>query len=218
MDKLINYMSSKKFKITKSLNNNYVLSLRDAYGTKAIAEIATPEELIEAREWVNKFYEGDYKAEALEDLALNKKMLKYKNGAVVHGCELDTNYWYVDSDNMIEEDYWAPRFSPFHEKRLANKNVFLTKEEARSYVVKKNIYNEIEKQITIINHANNWVADWTDDTQEKYYLQYIDGRFIFMCYQSLRVSGVHYMCKQALDWLLSNKVNDEQRKIWVEGV
>jgi hypothetical protein len=43
------------FKITKSLNNNYVLNLREAYGTKAIAQIATPEELIEAREWVEKF-------------------------------------------------------------------------------------------------------------------------------------------------------------------
>ena len=44
------------FKITKSLNNNYVLSLREAYGTQAISKIATPDELIEAREWVEKFY------------------------------------------------------------------------------------------------------------------------------------------------------------------
>lgn len=71
-----------QFKITKSLHGNYVLSLREAYGTKAIAAIATPEELVEAREWVKKFYEGDDRTEALKDLE-SKKVLKYKNGAIV---------------------------------------------------------------------------------------------------------------------------------------
>jgi hypothetical protein len=204
------------FKITKSLNNNYVLSLREAYGTKAIKEIATPDELIEAREWVEKFYEGDYKIEALKDLT--PQILKYKNGAVVHEPVDGTNYWYIDVDNTIyftsyENDFYV------HRAIFQNKNVFLSKEEAEAYSKRREVFNTLEKQITIINHENGWVADWSVNSQDKFLLTYFHERecFGYEIHLRTRCNG-HYMCKQAIDWLLSDKVSDNERKIWIEGL
>jgi len=203
------------FKITKSLNNNYVLSLRDTYGTKAIAKIATPDELIEAREWVEKFYEGDYKIEALKDLT--QQVLKYRNGAVVYAPEHKTLFWYLDLDNAIRSTYYVHVY-PKDKKRLEDKNLFLTKEEAEAYLEKLKIYNKLEKKITIINHENNWEADWSDGENKYYlYLNHANNEYRYTCCWRHQ-QGVYYMCKQAINWLLSDEVSDEERKIWIEGV
>jgi hypothetical protein len=203
------------FKITKSLNNNYVLSLREAYGTQAIAKIATPDELIEAREWVNKFYEGDCKLEALKDLT--PQVLKYKNGAVVHAPAVGTHYWIVASDfDLINQCYDD---TVYDIKRLQNKSVFLSREEAKAYSKRRNVYNKLEKQIIIINHEHDWVADWSDGEQEKYYIiyTYATNKYQSVCVTYNQVTAYH-MCKEAIDWLLSDEVSDNERKIWVEGV
>jgi hypothetical protein len=204
------------FKITKSLNNNYVLSLRDTYGAQAIAKIATPDELIEAREWVNKFYEGQYKVEALKDLT--PQVLKYKNGAVVHAPIDGTNHWYIDEDYTIDSTSYE---NGFHADRasLENKNVFLTKEEAQAHLDKLIIFNTLEKQITIINHENDWVADWSDEDQKKYhlYLNHHENVYCYNCYWRNQVAAYH-MSKEAIEWLLSDEVSDNERKIWIEGL
>jgi hypothetical protein len=207
------------FKITKGINNKYVLSLREAYGTRLIAQIATPDELKEAREWVEKFYEGDCKVEALKDLT--PQVLKYKNGAVVHAPAHNTDVWYLDSENDIRSTRYVHDY-PADRVRLQNKNVFLTKEEAKAYSKRRNVFNTLEKQITIINHENGWVADWSDEDQKKYhlYLNHHENVYCYNyynCYWRNQVAAYH-MCNQAMDWLLSDEVSDEQRKIWVEGV
>jgi hypothetical protein len=203
------------FKITKSLNNNYVLNLREAYGTKAIAQIATPDELIEAREWVEKFYEGDYKIEALKDLT--PQVLKYKNGAVVYAPFDGTHYWFIDDGNTIDSTSYLNGYY-WDRARLENKNMFLTKEEAQTYLEKLKIYNKLEKRITIINHENDWVDDWDNTNQKKHYLCHTYNVNFVDVLACVTNEGAYYMCKQAIDWLLSDEVSDEERKIWIEGV
>jgi hypothetical protein len=205
------------FKITKSLNNNYVLSLRDAYGTRQIAQIATPAELIEAREWVNKFYEGDCKIKALKDLT--PQVLKYKNGAVVHAPKEDTSYWFVASDFDLIPTRYDEGFGDTDIKRLQNKSVFLSKGEAKAYVEKVKIYNKLEKQIIIINHEHDWVADWSDGEQEKYYIiyTYATNKYQSVCVTYNQVTAYH-MSEQAINWLLSDEVSDNERKIWIDGL
>ena len=205
------------FKIKKSLNNNYVLSLREAYGTQAISKIATPDEIKEAREWVEKFYEGECKIEALKDLT--PTVLKYKNGAVVHEPVDGTNYWYIDVDNNMI--YFTSYGNDFYVHRaiFQNKNVFLSKEEAEAYLEKLKIFNKLEKQITIINHENGWEADWSDEIQKQYYLsQQANEIYLGACGDLLINRGAYYMCKQAIEWLLSDEVSDEERKIWIDGL
>ena len=204
------------FKIIKDTNNNYVLSLREAYGIRQIAQIATPAELIEAREWVEKFYEGQYKIEALKDLT--PQILKYKNGAVVHAPVDGTYYWYINENNII---YFTSYGNDFYEDRarLENKNVFLTKEEAKAYSKRREVFNYLEKQLTIINHENGWVADWSDENQKQYYLcQQANEIYLGACGDLLINRGAYYMCKQAIDWLLCDEVSDNERKIWIEGL
>jgi len=202
-----------KFKIKKSLNGNYVLNLRSAFGTKAIKDIATPEELTEAREWVQKFYEGEYKVEALKDLM--SKEPKYKNGAVVCLPNITTKYWYINF-NSSRINYTTIGSNHFFDKqRLEAKNLFITMEEAEEYLRRQKIFNRLEKAITLINYNNNWVADWNDANQEKYYLCQTYNVNFLDAISRVTNDGAHYMCQQAMNWLLSDQVTDEERKIWI---
>jgi hypothetical protein len=137
----------------------------------------------------------------------------------VHEPVNGPSYWYIDSDNSLYltsyENDWKD-----DKRRLHNKNVFLTEEEAKVYSKRRNLFNAIEKQITIINHENNWVVDWSDDDQEKWCLTYVHRDKVYFPEKAsyMQKAGIYYMSKEAINFLLSDEVNDGQRKIWIEGV
>ena len=67
----------------------------------------------------------------------------------------------------------------------------------------------------MINHENGWVADWNDYTQCKYYVNYSHIMSYSMTLVKKTRISVVYMCEQAINWLLSDEVSDEERKIWI---
>jgi hypothetical protein len=142
--------------------------------------------------------------------------LKYKNGAVVHAPVDGTRYWCIDVDNTIDGISYINDF--YDRARLQSKNVFLTLKEAEAHQSRVEIYNKLEKQITIINHENDWVADWSKDKQAKYFLVEWGDEFVKQQTKIVKYLGLYAMCEQAIDWLLSDEVSDNERKIWIEGV
>ena len=142
----------------------------------------------------------------------SKQRAKYPNGAVVELVD-DEDYYSIDDYGEIVFIFYRAGNTK-DEYYLANQNAFLTEEDAKKALEHKKIHNRLIKEITMINHENNWIGDWSDDMQRKYYL--LQSRYGF-CENQTNTGrlGQYVMCEQAINWLLSDEVSDEERKIWL---
>jgi hypothetical protein len=135
-----------------------------------------------------------------------EKRMKYPNGAVVK-LEEGEDYFYIDSLNDI---YGTPYGHQYH---LQNQNAFLSYEDAKKWRDVKNTHNKLLKKIVKINYENNWVPDWGNKVRAKYFLvwDYLRGQKYHDCNYSERDFHI-YMSEQAKDYMMSDKVSDEDFK------
>ncbi len=82
--------------------------------------------------------------------------------------ELDQEYFLVYANGSTDNLYWGNSVSDY--ARLVHGNIILTEQEA----LKTAIYNKLRaKYVAYIKEYNgDWVADWSDKEQVKYYLQW----------------------------------------------
>ena len=193
------------FRLIKSKKGNFVLSYGDYIGTKQIARHCTPEQLIEAKTWILRFYQEPYKSLALADLT--PKRLFYPDGAVMNLKEGE-KYWVVYTNGKTECGFFNDDSND--KSRLFAGLLYPTEKDAiNSYEILKDKY-ELIRKITEINAENNWVCDWNNRDQAKYYLVYNVKSFRFAASYNIKSQNI-YMCKSAIDYLLSSKITDKQR-------
>jgi hypothetical protein len=91
----------------------------------------------------------------------------------------------------------------------------LTKEEAEKELKRTVRYYEIINEIDKINREENWVANWNDSGQAKWYLFYAYGNMNRFCQNHTYSCRYHdtYMSKKAADWALT--LPDEDKKILI---
>jgi hypothetical protein len=158
-----------------------------------------------------KINQGEYTLEEITKLFEEKTILKYPNAAVVEDLEFDQGHYCIYDAQVV---YRGRYYSNEDKYDLLTRNIFLTKEEAEKELKRKKRYFEIINEIDKINRDENWVADWNDDEQVKWFLyyNYINNNFIcedaYMCHKNNI-----YMSKKAIDWVMT--LPDEDKKILI---
>jgi len=158
---------------------------------------------------------GEYTLEEIQKLFEEKTILKYPNGAVVEAVE-DGKYFYITNNGAV--DFYYFKNDLVDKYNLLIRNVFLTQEEAEKEAKRKKRYYEIINEIEKINREQEWIADWNDDNQKKWYLFYsymsdcLNNRFVRNKAYTCRRSNI-YMSEKAIDWVMS--LPDEDKKILI---
>lgn len=102
--------------------------------------------------------------------------------------------------------------------RFLTGNYFDTKEAAQIWADKLKRAYELKLKLEQINIENDWVADWENQKQAKYYFLYWDypnnNKRNLFDYHSR--DAKFYMCEQARDYAMSNAVSREDFKNFIE--
>ena len=70
---------------------------------------------------------------------------------------------------------------------------------------------EVKKKLKEINSENDWIADWGDPDQKKYYVYYDSDRATFDFWWNKAIKRQHfYMCEQAKDYFFTLSTEDNQ--------
>lgn len=144
----------------------------------------------------------------------DKKVMKYPNGAVAKALEDGDEYWSIRyyEDTLITSHYWNFEGDQYDRAMLKNQNVFKTRKDAEKWLDVLNTHNKLLKKIVEINYENGWVADLENDEQKKYCLYwYTGGNKEYSVITNERYGDV-IMSKQAKDYMMSDKVSDEDFK------
>jgi hypothetical protein len=140
-----------------------------------------------------------------------KKVLKYPNGAVVEAPEMYSEYYNIDTPSDVTKYLWI--CDSLELSRLKNQNIFLTKEEAEKALDVELTHDRLLKKIIEINAENDWVADFKNPNQNKYFLYWCNGdRDKSWSMQYIRRTGTIYMCEQAKDYMMSDAISGEDFK------
>jgi hypothetical protein len=159
--------------------------------------------------------QGEYTLEEITKLFEEKTILKYPNGAVVEDLEFDQGHYCIYDAQVV---YRGRYYSNEDKYDLLTRNIFLTQEEAERELERKIRYFEIINEIDKINRDENWVADWRDGNQKKWYLFYsymsdcLNNRFVRDKAYTCRRSNI-YMSEKAIDWVMN--LPDEDKKILI---
>jgi hypothetical protein len=160
--------------------------------------------------------QGEYTLDEIKKMFEENRIFKYPNGAVVEALENKQPYFYIGDVWDGFGSYYTN--SKIDKCRLLTRNVFLTREEAEKEFHRKARYYGIIKEIDKINREENWVCDWNDSGQAKWYLyynymkdslhNYFRGEKAYICRQNDT-----YMCKKAIDWVIT--LPDGDKKILI---
>jgi len=127
----------------------------------------------------------------LEDLLKNhpndfiinyKETPKFPNGAEVFAPEEGTRYFYsYCDDDGVPQTTWNGKSDDFF--FLKSQMVFLGKDKCHSSTVLKDRHLEIVQKVYEINAENNWVVDWNNKNQNKYYCYWLhtENKINFAC-------------------------------------
>ena len=165
--------------------------------------------------------QGEYTLDEIKKMFEENRILKYPNGAVVEALENTQRYFFFGDHSGVcfDSNYNTGEIerglSESDKHRLLTRNVFLTKEEAEKELKRTVRYYEIINQIEKINRDENWIADWNDSIQKKWYLFYAYGNMNRFCQNHTHSCRYHdtYMCKKAVDWALA--LPDGDKKILI---
>ena len=142
-----------------------------------------------------------------------KKQLFYSNGAVVYPLKDGDTYWCILGDNFTWTASTAWTDHQVDKYRLNRQRIFLTKESCYNADNVDETHTRLLAKITEIHAANNWILDWTDLDQIKYLLTwdhlYSDKAFEW---RDRFNQGNPVMSEQARDYMMSDKVSDEDFK------
>ena len=140
-----------------------------------------------------------------------KSTLFYPNGAVVYQPEYNQEYWYFDAAAPVDRSHWEDH--PTDICHLRSQQMFLTEEACQNAKDVDDTHNRLLTKIVEINAENNWILDWSDSEQVKYWLgwDYRDGRKYSTGGRQLDYS-TSVMCIQANDYMMSDQVSDADFK------
>ena len=149
-----------------------------------------------------------------------KQILKYANGAVMESLEIGDDYFSICGD-YLEEWTWEDQTSD-----LVLRNVFLTQLEAQRAHGVQLAQNRLLKKIAEIDANNNWVADWGNIDQKKYFLSFdhdfkeLDKNFIpntgkYANREYNSQTNNVYMSEQAKNYMMSDEVSLEDFKLFL---
>jgi hypothetical protein len=145
-----------------------------------------------------------------KDFSEKSKQIFFDNGACVLPLKGE-EYWFTDDWGDVRKSKWDGY--PFDFCRLQSQNVFLTKEAAENTKDVRDTHNRILAKVKKIDAENGWAADWNNFEQLKWFVNwsFFEKRKI-----SGNTSGIMksliVMSKQAKDYLMSDKVSDEDFK------
>ena len=156
----------------------------------------------------------------LEEVEKPKPVLTYRNGALVREPQKETTYGYIVDliEKQVGEAKWTG--SDFDFDNLAKQNCFLGYMAIDLALDNALIYNRIYKRIKEIDFENDFVCDFKDINQKKYFVYYnfeIDCKdYDYHSQYQLQYQGLIYMSEEAIDWLISNEVTIDDFKIFIE--
>ena len=138
------------------------------------------------------------------------KQLFYPNGSVVYPPKKGQDYWAIEYC-VIFSKVWGGHV--FDRNMLKRQGVFITERSCKNAYDVDKTHAKLLRKITKINAENGWVVDWDDDYQDKYTLRWnnCDKKKAYIISSSMIPSCVA-MCKEALDFMLSNKVLNKDFK------
>jgi len=143
----------------------------------------------------------------LIETAKKPSQIFYENGACVRPLKDGQTYWYINGANDVYECQWNNFNADLN--RLANQNLFLSKEYALKALDVMFTHNRILAKIKEIDAENNWKADWSDFNQKKYYVFWdFEHKAKLSDYSRLYNRANIYMSEQSSDWLMSDEVSD----------
>lgn len=155
----------------------------------------------------------------LEKVEKPNPLLQFRNRASVKELEKETTYWYIIDliEKQVGEDKWTG--SDFDFDNLAKQNCFLGYMAIDLALDNILIYNQIYKRIKEIDFENDFVCDWSNQDQYKYFVRsehFAEYGRDASCTTTIQSQGTIYMSKQAKDWLLSDEVTIDDFKIFIE--
>ena len=148
-----------------------------------------------------------------------KTYARFPNGALAEfpGGE-DLIQYDAENDCIDEEGEYDEYYHTYYNFLMLQKKLFLKGERELCIKAGKQALRklEIERDMALINHQENWKTDWSDANQEKYYIVYIHDSNKFGEVSAFEYrSYSFYMCEKAIDTLLSDKYTDEDRKAFL---
>lgn len=139
-----------------------------------------------------------------------KQTPKYPNGAEILPLTEGTKYY---SHNLL----FQPLNTPFVWKGdhhdftyLQCQKVFLTQESLEKALAMEKKHFEIVQKVHEINAKNNWIADFKNNKQLKYFLYYShsERHFKVKALSTTSQTVEYCMCLQAKNWLLEQTTED----------
>jgi len=127
--------------------------------------------------------------------------------------EVGTQYWYIDT--FIGVRTWDDNFTDI--TRFNSGNYYATNKEANSEFEWRALNTQILNSITLLNKKDNWVVDWTDGNQRKWYFVWdeTDNELTFNCIFCGRTQENNkYLCGSARN-KLRELYTDKQFKFWI---
>ena len=149
------------------------------------------------------------------DQQTNNHQLHYPNGAVTSDLQSGQDYWTPYRDGQAVRSKWENDATD--RSRVFLQKVFLTEDAcARAIDVDVN-HGSLLAKIVEINKAYNWVADWDDVMQIKYWLTWDHRDSGKEFGTSTRNNhGLPVMCEQARDFMMSARVADAAFKDYLK--
>ena len=142
-----------------------------------------------------------------------KETPKFPNGAEVFAPKIGTKYFYSYNDaEGVSQTTWNDDIDDI--LYLRNQLVFLEKEKCESSTVLKDRHLEITQKIYQINAENDWVADWSDQKQSKYFVLWdhpnSHGYYGVLDEGKMQSGGEVYYCEQAQRYVKTLSVEDQK--------
>jgi len=149
--------------------------------------------------------------EACDITYQKEETAKFPNGAEVFALENGAEYYCHNSDTGdISKNTWSHH--NLHEIFLRNQLVFLDEDKARFSTKLEKRHLEITQKIYQINAENNWVEDWSDKGQSKYYCYWSHGanKAYFTYSYVYQSCGEVYYCEKAERYLKTLSEEDQK--------
>jgi len=140
-----------------------------------------------------------------------KETPKYPNGAEILEPETGTRYFYKNEDlNDVDNREWIGEVND--RLLLRKQEVFLDKDKCRYSIVLKIRHLKIVQKVYQINAENDWVADWSDEKQKKYYCYFNSSfdRVEFSYVVTFQDGGKSYYSKQAQEYIDTLSIEDQK--------
>ena len=143
----------------------------------------------------------------------------WPNGALFNKPDDDTCVWCVGSSLELKKYVVQTQdhFGDYQMNKvyLTTKCLFDDRAKAEKYAQALNDRMAIERRIQEINFENDWVVDWSDFTQEKWYFWYRHDSINYSCNYSAQSRDIH-VCKQAAEWFINtDEFTLEQKKHFI---